>query len=71
MVCEYFINEKGFILDVIVQGEGALGKQTKGPGSCRRKQHVIMKVDYFETCLGGSEVRGFYWGMRLGIEIGD
>lgn len=29
MVCEYFINEKEFILKVIIQGEGALGKQTK------------------------------------------
>ena len=29
VVCDYFINEKEFILEVIVQGEGALGKQTK------------------------------------------
>lgn len=40
MVWEYFINEKELILEVIVQGEGALGKHTKRGTSVLQKKII-------------------------------
>lgn len=53
MVWEYFINEKELILEVIVQGEGALNKQTKkGIGVPQKKREHENKSRLFEGMFG-------------------
>lgn len=69
VVWGYFVNEGGLILEVMVQGEGALGRQTKrGTGVLQKKIEYEHKGRVIKAYLGGSEQRGGQ--VSAGDEVG-